>query len=110
MRKRSSRSLGERLLRTKRERRLILSFRLAAILDAERAKVRREEALNHLEGYLYRLRDLLDADSTEPFKQFVQPAEEEKLRDGLEEAIHWMNDEADDADAATMWKKRNDLE
>jgi hypoxia up-regulated 1 len=85
---------------------------LAAIREQERAKVLREEAVNNLEGYLYRLRDLLDDTVTSPstFKEFVQDSELVKLQDGLVEGMKWMHSEIDKADTATIWKKRNDIE
>ncbi|KAG8984460.1 lumenal Hsp70 protein [Tulasnella sp. JGI-2019a] len=84
--------------------------RLTNILEAEAAKSRREEAYNNLEGYLYRLRDLISGDDGTPFKEFVQPAELSSLSRGLDETLQWLNEEADDADATLLWKKRNDLE
>ncbi|KAG8889026.1 lumenal Hsp70 protein [Tulasnella sp. 332] len=84
--------------------------RLASIVEKEAAKSHRDEAYNNLEGYLYRLRDLIDGDDDTPFKEFVQPKELLSLSKGLAEALDWLNDEADAADAQLLWKKRNDLE
>ena len=88
------------------------SCRLATIREQEHAKVLREEAVNNLEGYLYRLRDLLDDTITSPssFKEFVQDSELVKLQDGLVEGTKWMHSEIDKADTNTIWKKRNDIE
>ncbi|KAG8930515.1 lumenal Hsp70 protein [Tulasnella sp. 418] len=83
--------------------------RLVAIEAAEKAKARREEAYNHLEGYLYRLRDLLEGDSKSPFMDFSQPAERELLTQKLAEGFEWLA-ENDKADATELWKKRDELE
>lgn len=85
-------------------------FRLLAIADAEKAKARREEAYNMLEGYLYRIRDLLNGDSGTPFKEFAQPHEQKKLTEGLAETLAWLHDDSDNATADELWAKRNTLE
>lgn len=85
-------------------------YRLSSLLEAERNKARREEALNLLEGYLYRLRDLLDGDSSSSFEEFVQPDERLQLAQGLERSLAWLNEAAHTADAVTLRKMRDDLE
>ncbi|KAG8908955.1 lumenal Hsp70 protein [Tulasnella sp. 403] len=92
------------------EQKLASRARLAEIVDGEQHKARREEAYNHLEGYLYRLRDLLDGDETTPFMEFVQPQEKQALTKGLEEAMAWLHEEGETADATALWNKRQHLE
>ena len=74
------------------------------------AKRRTEEARNHLEGYLYRLRDLLDGDSSSPFMEYSKDSERKKLAELHEETLIWMNSEGDEADQITLWAKREALE
>jgi hypoxia up-regulated 1 len=83
---------------------------LAAIDSAELGKRKREEARNLLEGYLYRLRDLLDGQDDSPFIEFSKPEEREKLSESLSKTLHWMNEESDDADTNDFWTRRQKLE
>ena len=85
-------------------------FRLSAIDAKEAAKRRREEARNNLEGYLYRLRDLLEGDEENPFKQCSKPEERQLLTEKMEDALHWLNNEADDAETVQFWDKRSVIE
>ena len=71
--------------------------RLAALDATALARMKRAEARNHLEGYLYRLRDLLDGDADTPFMGFSKEEEREKLAAGLQETMHWLNEESDSA-------------
>ncbi|KDQ16953.1 hypothetical protein BOTBODRAFT_156336 [Botryobasidium botryosum FD-172 SS1] len=83
------------------------------LIDADKvelAKRKTEEARNFLEGYLYRLRDLLDGEETTPFMEFSKESEREKLAELHEETLTWFNTEGDDADQVTFWAKREALE
>lgn len=85
-------------------------FSLTGILEQERNKARREESLNLLEGYLYRLRDLLEGDATSPFHEFVQPEEHARLARGLQDTLTWLHEEGQTADASTLKHMRDKLE
>ncbi|KAJ3932120.1 MAG: Hsp70 protein-domain-containing protein [Lentinula lateritia] len=85
--------------------------RLRALDLEEAAKVRKEEARNTLESYLYRLRDLLDVENKEtPFKKCSQPSERQAIAEKLEETFSWLHDEGDDADTTVLLDKRIVLE
>jgi len=77
----------------------------------ESTKQRREEARNSLEGYLYRVRDLLDDDNSQtPFKKCSQESERKTIAQKLEESIAWLHEKGDYADTAQFLDKRNALE
>ncbi|KAJ3743119.1 Hsp70 protein-domain-containing protein [Lentinula detonsa] len=85
--------------------------RLRALDLEEAAKVRKEEARNNLESYLYRLRDLLDDENKDtPFKKCSRPSERQALADTLEETFFWLHDQGDDADTSVLLDKRIALE
>lgn len=81
-------------------------------LDAEEtAKNKNEEARNTLEGYLYRLRDLLEEDNKDtPFKQCSQEAERRKIASTLDESFAWLHDYGDFAETSQLMDKRHALE
>ena len=74
------------------------------------AKRRREESRNVLETYLYRLRDLLDGDSTTPFMIYSKEEERKTLSDLLQDTFHWLSESGDSADTIELWEKREALE
>ncbi|KAH7927208.1 actin-like ATPase domain-containing protein [Leucogyrophana mollusca] len=84
--------------------------KLRAIDNKEAAKVRKEEARNTLEGYLYRLRDLLDDGPETPFKKCSKASEREVLSKEVKNTISWLHDEGEQADTAQLWGKRTMLE
>ncbi|KAH8079815.1 heat shock protein 70 family [Cristinia sonorae] len=84
--------------------------RLAAIDREEAAKRRKEEARNSLEGYLYRVRDLLEEDSTTPFMKCSQEQERNSMREKLDETFSWLYDQGDDAQTADYIQKRSAIE
>ena len=88
------------------------SFVRLRALDAEEAsKVRREEARNSFEGYLYRLRDLLDPYNTEtPFKKCSQDSERKAISEKLDESFSWLFDMGDLAETSQLLDKRVALE
>jgi hypoxia up-regulated 1 len=80
-------------------------------IDAiEGSKRRKEEARNNLEGYLYKLRDLLGDESETPFRKCSQPGERSAIHEKLEETLTWMHDESDDADTPHFLDKLSGLE
>ncbi|KAG8908730.1 lumenal Hsp70 protein [Tulasnella sp. 408] len=83
--------------------------RLAEIAAREAAKAKREQAFNLLEGFLYRLRDLLEDDSN-PFHEFAQPDEQARLSDKLATTMSWLHDEGEEAAADVLLAKRAELE
>jgi hypoxia up-regulated 1 len=86
-------------------------IRLRELDRDELAKHRKEEARNSLEGYLYRVRDLLDAQNPEtPFKKCSQEAERAAIAEKLEETISWLHDKGDLAETSQFYDKRNVIE
>ncbi|KAF8346739.1 heat shock protein 70 family [Amanita rubescens] len=81
-------------------------------LDAEEAsKIRREEARNSFEGYLYRLRDLLDPYNTEtPFKKCSQESERRAISEKLDDSFTWLFEMGDLAETSQLLDKRVVLE
>ncbi|KIY68804.1 actin-like ATPase domain-containing protein [Cylindrobasidium torrendii FP15055 ss-10] len=85
--------------------------RLRAIDADETAKNRREEARNTLEGYIYKLRDLLDDDAgTGPFTICSQDSERKAIARQLEETMEWMHEKADIAETSQFLDRRVALE
>ncbi|KAG8893150.1 lumenal Hsp70 protein, partial [Tulasnella sp. 417] len=83
--------------------------RLAEIAAREAAKAQREQAYNLLEGFLYRLRDLLEDDSS-AFHEFAQPDEQARLSDKLATTMTWLHDDGEEAAADVLLAKRAELE
>jgi hypoxia up-regulated 1 len=87
------------------------SFRLRVIDRIEAAKQRKEEARNSLEGYLYRVRDLLaDENEEHPFRKCSQASERKAIAEKLEESITWLHDKGDVAETHHFYDKRNAVE
>ncbi|CCA66452.1 related to glucose regulated stress protein, HSP70-like [Serendipita indica DSM 11827] len=84
--------------------------RLIAVDTAERLRHKKEEARNMLEGYLYRLRDLLEGEETSPFMLFSKPDERKKLEEKMWDNFRWINEEAESADIKELWSRRDDME
>jgi hypoxia up-regulated 1 len=85
--------------------------RLTSISSFEAAKTAREEARNLLEGYLYRLSGLLDAETdNKSLLEYSTPAEQEALSRLLKESFEWLSDHAEKADKKTLQAKRGALE
>ncbi|EGN94918.1 hypothetical protein SERLA73DRAFT_114391 [Serpula lacrymans var. lacrymans S7.3] len=77
----------------------------------EMGKLRREEARNSLEGYLYRVRDLLDDEIPDtPFKKCSKQSERKAISEKLSETITWLHSEGDDAETSQLREKHNALE
>jgi hypoxia up-regulated 1 len=82
------------------------------VIDRDEAtKRRREEARNSLEGYLYRVRDLLsDPNAGTPFMKCSQEEERKVLAEKVEETISWLHDKGDLAETSQLYDKRNAVE
>lgn len=78
--------------------------------NAEAAKRRREETRNNFEAYLYRLRDLLEDEGTNPFKKCSKEEERKAIQEKLEETLLWMHEYADEAQTIDFWEKKNIIE
>ncbi|KAL4245181.1 Heat Shock Protein 70 (HSP70) [Abortiporus biennis] len=84
--------------------------KLATIDRQEAAKRRLEEARNSLEGYLYRIRDLLEDNSESPFNKCSQDAERAALKDRMEETFEWLHEHGDHAKTHEYLEKRTAVE
>ncbi|KAL7419623.1 lumenal Hsp70 protein [Cryptotrichosporon argae] len=93
------------------EERRVVQARLASIAKHEAAVAAREEARNALEGYLYRLSNLLSPEAdNRALAEFGTEKERAALGALLQETFAWLADEADRADAKTLIAKRAALE
>ncbi|KAI5990421.1 heat shock protein 70 family [Pisolithus albus] len=84
--------------------------RLRALDNMEVSKQFREEAFNTLEGYLYKLRDLLDDGPETPFMKCSKPSEREAISRKVADTSAWLHSEGESADASTLLGKRRALE
>jgi hypoxia up-regulated 1 len=85
--------------------------RLRSIDREEAAKVRKEDARNTLEGYLYRVRDLLDESNLEhPFMKCSKESERKEIAEKLEQTIAWLHEKGDIAETSQFYDKRNIIE
>jgi hypoxia up-regulated 1 len=80
-------------------------------MEAEEAAIAaREEQRNILEGYLYKLRDLLESDSQHPFVTHSQDVERRAISRQLKDVSNWFHAQADDAQTRDFVEKRSSLE
>jgi hypoxia up-regulated 1 len=80
-------------------------------MEAEEAAIAaREEQRNILEGYLYKLRDLLDSDSQHPFVTHSQDLERRAISRQLKDVSNWFHTHSDDAQTKDFVEKRTALE
>jgi len=85
--------------------------RLLVIDAAELARRAREEAMNVLEGYLYRLRGMLSPDQEGSiFFEFSTADERDKLQTGMRDTLAWLEEEGWQAETKELRKKREALE
>ncbi|KAG6820326.1 hypothetical protein H0H93_002175 [Arthromyces matolae] len=85
--------------------------RLRTLDQQEAAKNRKDEARNTLEGYLYRMRDLLDDESHDtPFKKCSTQTERKDILDKLENSFSWLHEHGDVAETSQFLDKRISLE
>jgi hypoxia up-regulated 1 len=85
-------------------------YRLREIDYIENTKRRKEEARNNLEGYLYRLRDLLADPTDTPFRKCSKAEERSTITTKVEDTLTWMHDKADEADTVQFLEKLSGLE
>jgi hypothetical protein len=103
--------IGMRILWTVFVVKCSLHHRLREVERDEATKRRREEARNSLEGYLYRVRDLLsDPNSDTPFMKCSQEEERKSLSEKVEETMSWLHDRGDLAETSQLYDKRNAVE
>lgn len=78
----------------------------------EKALEEKAEAINLLEGYVYRVRDLIsEAESSETrFKEFSTEEERAHFKQLLEETADWLHVSGSEADTTTLRAKRQALE
>lgn len=69
-----------------------------------------EEARNTLEGYLYRVRDLLQEEGETPFRKCSKEGERSAMGEKLEETFAWLHDEGEDAETKEYIDRRAALE
>ncbi|KIM26563.1 hypothetical protein M408DRAFT_330520 [Serendipita vermifera MAFF 305830] len=83
--------------------------RLIAVENAEKLRHKKEEARNMLEGYLYRMRDLLAGEPTSPFMLYSKEEERQKLEQRMSEAFALIH-EGDEGELAELWRRREEME
>ncbi|KAL1641805.1 lumenal Hsp70 protein [Diplodia intermedia] len=80
--------------------------RLAAFDASDRARIARETALNELEAYTYRSRDLLEEDG---FVAASTDAQRTEIQAKLSEVSEWLYGDGSDADTKTLKDKHAEL-
>ena len=70
----------------------------------------KEEARNTLEGYLYRVRDLLEEEGETPFRKCSKEEERKAMSEKLEETFAWLHDEGEEAETKAYVDRRAALE
>ncbi|KAI2610875.1 actin-like ATPase domain-containing protein [Hypoxylon fragiforme] len=80
--------------------------RLQAFEASDKSRRLREEALNQLEAFTYRVRDLLE---TESFTAASSPEERSKLESKASDVSDWLNDEGADASREELKSKLKSL-
>ncbi|KAJ6160408.1 hypothetical protein N7470_003804 [Penicillium chermesinum] len=80
--------------------------RLAAFDSSDRDRVLREEALNELESFIYRSRDLVDS---EDFTKAIKSEDLALLREKVSKASDWLYEDSDNAKTADFKAKLKDL-
>ncbi|KAJ5423004.1 Heat shock protein 70 family [Penicillium cf. griseofulvum] len=83
-----------------------IKSRLLAFDNSDRERIVREEALNELESFIYRSRDLAD---NEEFIKAVKPDQLTVLSERVSKASDWLYEESDNAKTADFQSKLKDL-
>jgi hypoxia up-regulated 1 len=83
-----------------------INTRLAAFDTSDRDRILREEALNELESFIYRSRDLVD---NEEFIKAVKADQLTLLSERASKASDWLYEESDNAKTADFQSKLKDL-
>lgn len=86
--------------------------RLRAVASYEGAMRAREEARNMLEGYLYKLQNLLSGDEVEHknLHAFSTKTERKHIKDLVDSTLEWLHEHADDATVHALIGKREAIE
>ena len=84
-----------------------MNERLSKFASSDRSRRLREEALNSLEGYTYRVRDILTDDSFQSASTESQRSDIEKL---LGNTSEWLHEEGSTATLEVLRQKLKDLE
>ncbi|KAJ5704178.1 hypothetical protein N7493_011316 [Penicillium malachiteum] len=80
--------------------------RLAAFDASDRDRVLREEALNELESFIYRSRDLIESDD---FVKAIKEDQLTELQEKVSKASDWLYEDSDNAQTADFKAKLKDL-
>ncbi|KAF7593273.1 lumenal Hsp70 protein [Aspergillus hancockii] len=83
-----------------------IKARLAAFDASDRDRALREEALNELESFIYRSRDLVD---DEEFAKVIKPEQLTILQEKVATASEWLSDDGDDAKTSEFQEKLKSL-
>lgn len=83
-----------------------INNRLAAFDASDRDRILREEALNELESFIYRSRDLVE---NEEFVKSVKEADLTLLKEKVAKASDWLYEDSDNAKTTDFRSKLNDL-
>ncbi|KAJ5682856.1 hypothetical protein N7462_006021 [Penicillium macrosclerotiorum] len=83
-----------------------INSRLAAFDSSDRDRVLREEALNELESFIYRSRDLIE---TEDFIKAVKNDQLTTLQEKVTKASDWLYEDSDNAKTVDFLAKLKDL-
>ena len=96
--------LGTKALSTSERSRI--NSRLAAFDTSDRNRVLREEALNELEAFIYRSRDLAD---NEDFGKAIKADQLTSLQEKVAKASDWLYEESDNAVTADFQSRLKEL-
>ncbi|KAJ5578688.1 uncharacterized protein N7459_007652 [Penicillium hispanicum] len=80
--------------------------RLTAFDSSDRDRVLREEALNELESFIYRSRDLIESDD---FVRAVKEAQLTSLKEKVSKTSDWLYEDSDNAKTAEFQSKLKEL-
>lgn len=83
-----------------------IQTRLSAFDASDRARVLREEALNNLEGYTYKIRDILEDDG---FKEASTAAQREEIEQRSNDASTWIYGDGVEANQAALKERLDEL-
>jgi hypoxia up-regulated 1 len=93
------------------EEKRLTAKRLSSIAAFEAARAACDEARNLLEGYLYRLQDLLSDDAeNRALHDYATVAERKRLGEMVGTAFEWLHEHADEAKIDALLAKRTELE
>ncbi|CAK9786928.1 actin-like ATPase domain-containing protein [Cutaneotrichosporon oleaginosum] len=95
-----------------KDERQITNQRLRAIASYEGAMRAREEARNMLEGYLYKLQNILTGDEAEHknLHAFSTKVERTRIKNLVDETLEWLHEHAEEATVHALIGKREAIE